>query len=171
VIAGPDPRGCNNVEPWQATLRGSATYTIPKVDVLISAAFSSRPPALLAGTAATTAQWVVPNSVIIGALGHSHPSLSPTGTTTVPLGHNDRRIYADERRNQMDMRLAKNIRFAGTRTSVGVDLYNLFNANYATSYNTTYSYTLDAAPRPAGWGTPTAIASPRFVRVNLTMNF
>jgi hypothetical protein len=53
----------------------------------------------------------------------------------------------------------------------GVDLYNLFNTNYATSYNTTYSYTLDAAPRPAGWGTPTGLASPRFVRLNFTMNF
>ena len=94
AIAGPDPRGCNDVEPWQTTVRGLASYTIPKIDVLVSAVLRSQPEALLAGTANTTAQWQVPNSVIIAALGHSHPSRRPTGNTVVPLGHNDTRIYA-----------------------------------------------------------------------------
>ena len=171
AIAGPDPRGCDDVEPWQTTLRGLASYTIPKIDVLVSGVVRSQPAALLAGTANATAQWQVPNSVIIAALGHSHPSLTPTGTTVVPLGHNDKRIYADTRRTQVDMRFAKIVRFGRTRTDIGVDINNLFNTNYATSYNTTYIYTTDNVPRPGGWGTPTAIANPRFVRINFTVNY
>ena len=171
AIQGPDPRGCNNVEPWETTLRGLASYTIPRIDVLVSTVVRSQPPALLAATAATTAQWQVPNSVIIAALGHSHPSLTPTGTTTVPLGHNDARIYADDRRTQVDMRFAKILRFGRTRSDIGVDLNNVFNTNYATGYNTTYVFNTDNAPRPSGWGTPTSIYNPRFVRLNFTVNF
>jgi hypothetical protein len=171
AIDGPDPRGCDDVEPWQTVLRGLASYTIPRIDVLVSAVVRSQAEALLAGTANTTAQWQVPNSVIIAALGHSHPSLTPTGTTVVPLGHNDRRIYADERRTQVDMRFAKIVRFGRTRTDIGVDVNNLFNTNYTTTYNTTYSFITDNTPRPSGWGTPTAIVNPRFVRFNFTVNF
>ena len=54
LSAGPDPRGCHNEEPFQTTVRGLATYIIPKVDVLISATVRSQPAALLAATAATT---------------------------------------------------------------------------------------------------------------------
>ena len=43
VPAGPDPRGCNNVEPWQTTLRGLGSYTIPRIDVLVSATVRSQP--------------------------------------------------------------------------------------------------------------------------------
>jgi hypothetical protein len=171
VIRGPDPRGCNDVEPWQTTLRGLASYTIPRLDVLVSAVLRSQPPRLLANDADMTAQWVVPNSVIAAALGHLPPGAPPTGTTTIPLGHNDRRIYADERRTQVDMRFAKIVRFGRTRTDIGVDLNNLFNTNYATGFNTTYTYDLDNTPRPTGWGTPTSIYTPRFVRLNLTVNF
>jgi hypothetical protein len=171
ALAGPDPRGCNDVEPWQTTLRGLASYTIPRIDVLVSTVVRSQPEALLANTANATAQWQVPNSVIIAALGHSHPSLTPTGITVVPLGHNDARIYADERRTQVDMRFAKIVRFGRTRTDIGVDLNNLLNTNYSTGFNTTYLYNTDNVPRPSGWATPTAIANPRFVRLNFTVNF
>ncbi|HXH24238.1 MAG TPA: TonB-dependent receptor [Vicinamibacterales bacterium] len=163
--AGPDPRGCNNTEPWQTTLRGLASYTIPKVDVLVSAVVRSQPPMQIGAT------WQVPNSVIAAALGHLPPGATPTGFTNIPLTDNEHRVWADERRTQVDMRFAKVLRFGRTRTDIGVDLYNLLNTNYATGFNTTYVYDLDTAPRPAGWGTPTGIYTPRFVRLNFTVNF
>jgi hypothetical protein len=52
-----------------------------------------------------------------------------------------------------------------------VDVNNVFNANYATGFNQTYVFGQDSAPRAAGWGTPTIIYNPRFVRFNLTFNF
>ena len=174
---GPDPRGCHNEEPWQTTVRGLASYTVPFVDVLVSATVRSQPPLQIAGNSqpvfhgAPSAAWSVPNSVIIAALGHGHPSLTATGNTTIQLADNEHRVYADERRTQMDLRVAKVLRFGRTRTDVGVDVNNVFNTNYATGFNTTYTYGTDNAPRPAGWATPTAIYNPRFVRANLTVNF
>ena len=131
----------------------------------------SQAEALLAGTANTTAQWQVPNSVIIAALGHSHPSLTPTGTTIVPLGHNDKRIYADERRTQVDMRFAKIVRFGRTRTDIGVDVNNLFNTNYATGlqHDVHLQHRQHAAAERLGHSD--RIVNPRFVRLNFTVNF
>ena len=171
VHAGPNPRGCHNVEPWQWSFGGSSTYTIPKIDVLVSAVLRSRAPALLGGTPDTAATWQVPNSVIAAALGHLPPGATATGTTNIPLGDNEHRIYADNRRTQIDMRLAKIVRFGRTRADVGLDLNNLTNANFALGYNNTYIYGTDNTPRPSGWGTPASIANPRFVRLNFTVNF
>jgi hypothetical protein len=172
VPAGPNPRGCRNVEPWMTTLRGSATYTIPKIDVLVSTVLRSQPAAQI------TASWVVPNSVIQAALGHLPPGATPTGTTTISLDDNAHKVYADNRRSQIDMRFAKIVRFGRTRTDIGVDLNNLLNTNYATGYNTTYTYGQDntadgktGVPRAGGWATPTSIYTPRFVRLNFTVNF
>jgi hypothetical protein len=159
------------VEPWQTALRGSATYTIPKVDVLISAVLRSQPPTLLGATAEQTANWQVPNSVIAAALGHLPPGAAATGNTIIEIGDGEHRIYADNRRTQLDMRFAKIVRFGRTRADVGVDLNNLTNTNYATGYNTTYRNVTDDTALPSGWGTPTSIVNPRFVRLNFTVNF
>jgi hypothetical protein len=165
TLTGPNPRGCNNVEPWQTTLRGLITYTVPKIDVLVSTVLRSQP------ASAITANWQVPNSVIAATLGHLPVGALPTGTTTIVLTDNEHRVYADERRTQVDMRFAKIVRFGRTRTDIGVDINNLFNTSYATGFNQTYVYNTDNAPRPSGWATPTSLAFPRFVRFNFTVNF
>ena len=165
TITGPNPRGCNNVEPWQTTLRGLASYTIPRVDVLVSGTVRSQPASQL------TANWQVPNSVVAAALGHLPPGATATGTTTILLTDNEHRVYADERRTQVDMRIAKIVRFGGARADVGVDITNLLNTNYATQFNQTYIYSTDNVSRPGGWATPTGIYTPRFVRLNFTLNF
>jgi hypothetical protein len=164
--AGPDPRGCHNVEPWRTTLRGLASYTIPKVDVLVSATLRSEP------SVAMAANWVVPNSVIEAALGHLPPGTLANGRTTIPITDNEHRLFADDdRQTQIDMRLAKVLRFGRTRANVGIDVYNLLNKNYGTAFNSTYLFGLDETPRSSGFGTPTGIASPRFVRLNFTFDF
>jgi hypothetical protein len=165
TIQGPDPRGCNNVEPWMTTLRGLASYTIPTVDVLVSATLRSQHPEDI------TATWRVPNSVIAAALGRLPVGATATGNTNITLTDNEHRVYADERRTQIDMRVAKVLRFGRTRTDVGVDIFNLLNTNYATGFNETYVFDTDNTPRPAGWGTPTSIYTPRFLRLNFTVNF
>jgi hypothetical protein len=163
---GPDSRGCNNVDPFQTTLRGLASYTIPKIDVLISATVRSQPGLQL------TANWsAIPNSVIQQALGHLPFGATATGTTTINnLIDNSQKIWGD-RRTQVDMRFAKVLRFGRTRSDIGIDLFNLLNANYPTAYNATYTYSLDNTPRAAGWATPTSIYTPRFVRLNYTVDF
>ena len=53
-------------------------------------------------------------------------------------------LYGD-RVNQVDLRVAKILRFGRTRTLVGFDLYNLFNANPGLTYNQTFGTALAAA--------------------------
>jgi len=164
VELGPDPRGCHNVEPWLTQVRGLATYTVPKVDVLISATIRSQPPLL------SSASWIVPTaSVVVPALGRT--PVGALATTTIALNDNANRIYLGDRLNQLDMRFAKVLRFGHTRADVGIDLNNLLNANYPTGYNTTYSYSDANALQGGSWATPTSIYQPRFMRLNVTVNF
>jgi hypothetical protein len=65
------------------------------------------------------------------------------------------------------MRFAKILRFAGSRLDVGVDVYNLFNANTTTTYQQTYLYSNNGA----NWLDPTAILGSRLARFNATLTF
>jgi hypothetical protein len=172
-LTGPNPRGCHNVDRFETTLRGLASYTIPKVDVLVSATLRSQPAVQLAGGDANNASalWNVPNTEILAALGHLPAGAVLTGNTPIQITDSEHRVYADERRTQIDMRFAKIIRIGRTRSDIGVDLNNLLNTNYATGYNTTYTYSVANAANGGTWGNPTSIYSPRFVRINYTLNF
>jgi hypothetical protein len=166
---GPDPRGCHNEEPFQTTVRGLATYVIPKIDLLVSGTVRSQPPMLLG---INQASWIVPNSVVQAAFGGRLPlGALPTGTTTIQLSDNVNRIYADTRRTQFDMRIAKVLRFGRTRSNIGIDLNNLLNTNYPTGYTTTYTYSVNNSAQGGTWGAPTSIYAPRFVRINYTVEF
>ena len=59
------------------------------------------------------------------------------------------------------------MRFGGTKTNVGLDLYNLFNSNTPTTYETVY----DPATNGARWMQPTAVLLPRFLRFNVQFDF
>ena len=156
--------GCRDVEPWLTTLRGLASYTIPKIDVLVSGTFRSQP------GAERVATWNVPNSVITTILGRIPPGGTPTGNTAIALLDDDRRLYED-RRQQIDMRLAKIVRFGSTRADIGVDIGNLLNTNYATDFDDTYQFSVGNAAQGGTWNNPTEIYTPRFVRLNFTVNF
>jgi hypothetical protein len=161
---------CDVTEKWSTSFKGLASYTFPKVDVLISASMRSLEVAGGAGVATTglslAANYVVPNTIIAQSLGRLPANQLATGTTTLNL-LNPGVLYALERTNLVDMRFAKIFRFAGRRLDIGVDLYNLFNSNVITSYQQTYEQRTNGA----AWLTPTAIAAPRLARINLTFNF
>jgi Carboxypeptidase regulatory-like domain len=161
---------CDVTEKWSTSFRGLASYTVPKIDVLVSASMRSLEVAG-GGAVATSglslaANYVVPNTVIQQSLGRLPANALATGTTTVNL-LNPGQLYTLERTNLVDMRFAKIFRFAGRRTDVGIDLYNLFNSNVTTAYQQTYEY----ATNGAAWLRPTAIAAPRLARLHVTLNF
>jgi hypothetical protein len=166
ATGGPDPRGCNNVEDWQTTLRGLGSYTVPKVDILVSATVRSTSPQ------SVTATWQVNTAQVITPL-LGHAPFGSTATTNITLTDSDHRLYLGGRRTTLDMRFAKVFRFAGRRADIGVDLNNALNTNYPTAYNGTFLNGTDQVNvvRPSGFLTPTAIYNPRFVRFNFTVNF
>ena len=160
---GPNPRDCRSFVPFATTIRGLGSYTVPKIDVLVSATVRSESPLQIG------ANWVVPNTTVRTLLGGTlPPGLLATGNSTIDLTDSEHLIFADNRRTQVDMRFAKIVRFGRTRADIGVDLWNLFNTNYATGYAGTYT----AKDNPSNtWQNPTSIYAPRFVRLNFTVDF
>jgi hypothetical protein len=161
---------CSVTEPWMTQARGLVAYTVPKVDVLVSANWRSVPNAALgAGSTSASngtsraANAPVPSAVIQQTLGR--PPANSVANVTVNL-LNPSVLYGG-RISQVDMRFAKVLRFAGTRAEIGLDLLNLFNTNQTTGYIETF----DWATTGATWLRPNAIVAPRFARFNLTVNF
>jgi hypothetical protein len=135
-------------------LRGLGAYTVPRIDVQVSAVFQSKPGALLA------ANYAVPASVVSESLGRL-PSGNVTNVTInlIPPGT----MYGD-RLNQLDFRLAKILRFGRTRTTVGVDLYNVLNSSAILTYNTGFV--------PGGpWLQPTGVLTARMGRISAQLDF
>jgi hypothetical protein len=161
---------CHVDEKWATSFRGLASYTVPKVDVLVSASMRSlvTTPGVGVGTNGSylQANYVVPNTVLQQYLGRLPAGALPTGTTTVNQLVPGQ-LYTLARVNLVDMRFAKILRFGGRRADVGIDLYNLFNSNVATAYQQTYEQRTNGA----SWLTPTGIAAPRLARLHVTVNF
>jgi hypothetical protein len=160
-----DVRNCHNVFPFQTTVRGLASYTVPKIDVLVSGTVRSQPPL------ERTATWAIPNTLIRDVTGRLPPGGQAAGNTTINILDAEHRLFADNRRTQVDMRFAKILRFGSRRADIGVDLSNLLNTNYTTTYENAYQYTLGNTAQGGTWSNPTAIYTPRFVRWNLTIEF
>jgi carboxypeptidase family protein len=160
---------CDVTEEWATTFRGLASYTLPKIDVLVSASMRSlvtAPGGSASNGLSLAANYQVPNTVIQQSLGRLPANALATGLTTINL-LNPGQLYSVERTNLVDMRFAKIFRFAGRRTDVGIDLYNLFNSNVTAAYQQTYEY----ATNGAAWLRPTAIVPPRLARFHVTFNF
>ena len=120
---------CHDAEPFLTQVKGLATYTIPKVDVLVSGTFRAVPGPQLA------ANWNVPSAIVQQTLGR--PLAGGAANVLVNLIKPGQR-YGD-RINDLDIRVAKILRFGRTRTQIGVDLYNALNSDVALGYNQTYS--------------------------------
>jgi hypothetical protein len=163
--------GCRVSEPWLTSVRATALYTLPRVDVLVSTVFrvQNTTQLLIAdntpGTSGPSlvANAFIPNTVIAQSLGRLPSGGLPNGSTTINL------LYPGELYQPavttMDLRFAKVLTFGRTKTNVGIDLYNLFNSNTGTAYNGTFGF--DGAT----WNRPTAILNPRAVRFNMTLNY
>jgi hypothetical protein len=159
---------CNATEPFLTTFRGLATYTVPKVDVLVSAIFRSQANATAGGNVGTNgssrvASYQMTAAQFLAATGQPlRPGL--TSATVDLLLPGD--IYGD-RVNNLDMRFAKIVRYRRTRANVGLDLYNIMNANTPVAYQSVYN----ATPANNTWFNPTAVLQPRFMRVSVQFDF
>ena len=97
------------------------------------------------------------------ALGRA-PSSGNITTNLIPRGT----VYSD-RRNNLDFRVSKLLRFNRMRIQVGVDVYNVFNSDVVTTYN--LAYVAPTATAPSNWLTPSTIATARFAKFNFQIDF
>jgi hypothetical protein len=159
---------CRVEEEWMTNWRGLVSYTVPKIDVLISAILRSQAntePATTEAAVASNGNSLSANYTITDAilLANGQTPLAPGATQTVNLTVPGQ-VYGP-RVNSVDVRFAKNLRFGGTRTSIGIDLYNMFNSNVGTAFN--QGFGTDGAT----WLRPTQVLNPRFMRFQVTFDF
>jgi Carboxypeptidase regulatory-like domain len=135
-------------------LRGLGTYTIPKIDLQLSGVFQSKPGALL------SANYAVPAAVVAQSLGRL-PSGNVTNVTVNLIEPGS--MYGD-RLNQLDFRVAKVLRFGNSKTTVGVDLYNVLNSSAILTYNNVFV--------PGGpWLLPNSVLTGRLARITAEFTF
>jgi Carboxypeptidase regulatory-like domain len=144
-----------HVDPGFVTkVTGLASYTIPKVDVLIAGTIRSDQGAPLRAT------WNAPVANVTAALGR--PATAVGQTIAVDLIQPGEKW--GDRVNEVDLRFAKVLRFGGTRTHVGIDIFNILNSDAILTYNQTFA--------PGGaWLAPQSVLTPRFVKVSAQIDF
>jgi hypothetical protein len=146
---------CHLASGFLTQFRGVGSYQVPKIDVELSASFQSKPGVQLA------ANYNVPAAVIAQSLGR----LPSGGVANVTVNLIEPGTLYGDRVNQLDFRVAKILRIAGTRTKVSMDLYNALNSSAVITYNETYS------PTSTAWLTPTSVLGARIVKVGATFDF
>jgi hypothetical protein len=184
----PYQAGCLSLEPWRTTIRGSVTYVVPKVDILVSTVFQSLPGSEQTGQLTFSKDQVtwgtpsraalpcpppppgVPSAGVGCFIAAQGGTLAPATSTTVPVQLLLSNEMFGERVTTFDLKLAKNIRFSGRRLNVGVDVYNVFNSDAITSYRS--EFTDNAATTTVEhWLDPMGLVSPRFLRLQVQFNF
>jgi hypothetical protein len=122
---------CRRDEPMRTGFKALAIYIIPKIDVQVSGSFRSTPgTSLSVGYTATNA--------ILGATSTLGRPLSGTAANMVIGIEKPNEAYT-ERRNELDMRIGKVLRFGRTRTVVSMDLFNALNSNAMIVQNQAYA--------------------------------
>ena len=128
------------------------SYTIPRIDVLFSGTFQSLPgPAI-------QANYNAPNTQVRQALGRD---LSAGANQNLSFNIAEPGRLYGQRINQLDLRVAKILRYGRNRANVGVDIYNALNGSSAVSLNNTFGT----------WQQPTEVLLARFIKLNLQIDF
>jgi hypothetical protein len=172
VLLNAQRAACAVTEPWLTTYRASATYTIPTIDVLVSAAFRSTPNT----QPSTINTFVASNGASVAANYNVTSAILQQSTLGRPLAAGlafqavdltlPGQVYGD-RINGLNMRVAKIVRFSRYTANVGFDFYNVLNANTGIAFNQVF----DVVSNGASWLRPTSVLNPRFARFNVTVNF
>ena len=142
---------CHQQSPYLTQVKFLGSYMVPKIDVLISAAFQSVPGPQVIGNFVATSASIAPSLNRPLAGGAANVTLN-----VVPPGG----MYGD-RRNQFDLRLGKVLRLAGTQMKLHLDLNNLFNANAVLTENPSY----------AVFRQPASIVPARVARLGVQFDF
>jgi hypothetical protein len=148
-----DPN-CHNAPGITTRVTGAASYTVPKLDVLLSATVQSSPGSVLA------ANYRFTNAQVRDSLGRNL-SNNATGVTINLLRPGEMR---GERVNQIDFRVGKRLNYGRMRSTVSVDIFNLLNPDTILGYNQTFV--------PGGtWLRPTSVMTARTVKFTIQHDF
>ena len=131
---------CHRESSWTTNAKGLATYTVPKIDVLVSGTFHSVPyPG--SNFPSVTSQSLIAQTFVLFAetdLGRFFANGSPVAPLQLVKPGT---VYGD-RLSQVDLRFGKILRYGRTRSLVALDIFNVGNSNapdvYQQNYGTAY---------------------------------
>jgi hypothetical protein len=156
TTVGPTAPYCRTETLYLTQVKGLGTYTVPKIDVQLSAGMQSNPgPVIQANFPAT-------NAFTQPSLGRALSGGSNVSVNLVEPGQ-----YYGERHNQVDLRVGKLFRFAGRgKLSVNADMFNVFNRSTVIIQNDSFS-----ATNAAQWQTPQSILPGRLTKISAQFDF
>jgi hypothetical protein len=154
---------CHMDSPFLTQVKGMGSYTVPRADVQIAAAFQSNPGPLAQATfnAPTALAAASLGRQLSGGARNVQVNLLPSNATAdAPGTATSGRVYGD-RVNQIDLRVGKILRFGPRRASVNFDIYNVLNSNAVLIESTAY----------ATFRAPQFVMTPRFVKISAQLDF
>ena len=154
INVGPTNPNCRNDPGFITKVTGLASYTVPKVEVLVAATLRSDQGAPL------RAIMNVPVAIVSAALGRP----AAVAGTTVAVDLVEPGDKWGDRVNELNLRFAKVIRYGRTRTHVGIDVFNVLNSDAILTYNQTFQV-------GGQWLAPQSVLTPRFVKVSAQIDF
>ena len=141
ALDNPEVRYCRTTTPYRPDFKVSASHTLPGEFVVSATYQNSQGPQI-------TASWNAPNVSIAPSLGRN---LAAGTNATKSVQLIEPGSSYGRRLNQLDLRVAKRLRFGRARLALNANLYNATNDDFASSVNTTFSTTgLNEFLRPTG---------------------
>jgi hypothetical protein len=157
---------CHRESGWQTNVKGLATYTMPKIDVLISGTFRSLPyPGNEFPSVQSQSIGGQVTALFLGIPGVDSTNLGRPLSSGIPvqfLNIVEPGAKYGDRLNAIDLRFGKILRYGNTRTMINLDVFNLLNANTTERYQLTYG---------TAYLNPLSIMSARFFKISGQFDF
>jgi hypothetical protein len=143
---------CHVATNWLTQVKFLGSYTVPRLDVLVSGPVQSLPGPEI------QANYPLPTAVAARTLGRPLSGGAANATVNVirPM------TQFGDRVNQVDLRIGKRLHLARMRETVSLDLYNALNVSSILAQNNTFG---------SAWQRPLQIMPPRFAKVSLQLDF
>jgi hypothetical protein len=149
---------CRQESPWETSFRAGVTYTIPRIDVLVSSVYSDKTNIGTDQLGSIQANYQMTPADQAAAAAQIGRPLTTTGQFQVNLVAPGQ-LYGDRVR-QWNFGAKKFFNIGSQRLTVGADLYNLMNSNTTTAFNQAF------VPNVSGWLSPTTYLNPTVFRLN-----
>jgi hypothetical protein len=149
---------CREASPFQTQMKMYGVYTVPVIDVQVAGTFRSTP-----GTP-TNATLVANNAFLAANSTLGRPLAGGEANMTVQLIAPEETTMLIDRRNELDVRFGKVLRFGRTRSVVSLDVFNALNSGAIVSVNQAFASWL-TMPRP------TEILNPRLMKISWQFEF
>jgi hypothetical protein len=160
---------CHREYPYRPDVKILGSYTLPW-DIQFSGTYQftrgiqtgGAGPAILASWSVASAQFG-PAGTVGSTLGRPLNAGSANKTLALIREGLD---YGDQNLHQLDLRASKRFRFQRYRVRFDLDLYNVFNSNWAYTVNNTFANTATSL-----WQRPTNVLQSRFFKLGAQFDF